>query len=60
MKTNQSPIDPQIEQCVSQVQEFVISPALRQTVTTTYCKLKEDKVEINEKFRKFHKFEGLN
>lgn len=38
MNRNQRPIEPQMEQCVSQVHEFVIKPAFRQTVTTTYCK----------------------
>lgn len=36
MKINHRDIEPQIEQCVNHVHEFVISPAFRQTVTTTY------------------------
>lgn len=33
---NHNSIEPQIEQCVSHVHEFVMSPAFRHTVTTTY------------------------
>lgn len=36
MKTNQRPIEPHIEQCVNHVHEFVIKPAFKHTVTTTY------------------------
>lgn len=36
MKINHKDIEPQIEQCVNHVHEFVISPAFRHTVTTTY------------------------
>lgn len=34
-------MDPHIEQCVSHVQELMIKPAFKQTVTTTYYKRKE-------------------
>lgn len=37
MNMNHRRIDPQIETCVRQVQWFVIRPAFKQTVTTTYC-----------------------
>lgn len=37
MKRNHRRIEPQMEQCVIHVHEFVIKPALKQTVTTTYC-----------------------
>lgn len=37
MKINHKIIEPQIEQCVNHVHEFIIRPAFRQTVTTTYC-----------------------
>lgn len=40
IKMNHKPIEPHIEQCVNQVQKFVISPAFKQTVTTTYCNRK--------------------
>lgn len=36
MKRNHKTIEPQMAQCVNHVQEFVIRPAFKQTVITTY------------------------
>lgn len=49
MNMNHMRIDPQIERCVSQVQWFVIRPAFKQTVTTTYwkTKIKSEKIYNN-------------
>lgn len=43
MKINHIAIDPQMEKCVSQVQWLVMSPAFKQTVTTTYCNREKEK-----------------